>query len=124
MSAEMDGVTINGYTYGGGTPPAGMTFEALRVANVTRCEQSFHSLSRWNPLEWAGAAAGEMGEAANLCKKLRRGEDIPVADIGDEIADTVIYLDLLAARLGMNLAACIKRKFNVVSDRVGSEVKL
>lgn len=101
-----------------------MTFAELRVANVRRCEQSFHPLDDWNALEWAGAASGEVGEAANLCKKRRRGEPVDANDIGDEIADAVIYLDLLAARLQLSLEDCVRRKFNVVSDRVGSEIKL
>lgn len=101
-----------------------LTFMELRITNLARCEESFHSVDGWSPTDWACAAAGEMGEACNLIKKLRRGEDISPTDIGDELADTVIYLDLLAARLNISLAAAVKRKFNIVSDRVGSTVKL
>lgn len=101
-----------------------LTFWELRLANVRRCDESFHPVEDWSPTDWACAAAGEMGEACNLIKKLRRGEPIERDDIGDEIADTVIYLDLLADRLGISLAAAIKRKFNVVSDRVGSDARL
>lgn len=101
-----------------------LTFLELRIANIERCEESFHSVEGWSPTDWACAAAGEMGEACNLIKKLRRGEAISTTDIGNEIADTVIYLDLLAARLNISLAAAVKRKFNIVSDRVDSTVKL
>jgi NTP pyrophosphatase (non-canonical NTP hydrolase) len=66
------------------------------------------------------AAAGELGEAANLIKKRRRGEAVSDRDVLDEIADTVIYLDLLAARLGCSLAEAIERKFDVVSARRGA----
>lgn len=102
----------------------GLGFDDLRNANVTRCEVSFHPCDDWTPSDWMTAAAGELGEAANLIKKRRRGEDIETEAIAHEIADTVIYLDLLAARLGINLGAAIVEKFNIVSVRVGSEVRL
>lgn len=44
--------------------------------------------------------------------------------IADEAADIVIYLDLLLARADLDLGEAVRRKFNVVSDRVGSDVKL
>lgn len=44
--------------------------------------------------------------------------------ISDEAADVVIYLDLLLARVGLDLGEAVRRKFNAVSDRVGSDVKL
>lgn len=101
-----------------------LSFDELRVANVTRCEASFHPVADWSPTDWACAMAGEVGEACNLVKKLRRGEPIPLADIGDELADVVAYLDLLAARLGIDLGGAVARKFNSVSQRVGSDLRL
>ncbi len=113
-----------------------MTFDELRKANVKRCGEAFHPLESWSPADWACAMAGELGEACNLVKKLRRLSDgkqlanIPenaqhiVKGIADELADTVVYIDLLAARLGIDLGDSILNKFNEVSDRVGSEVKL
>jgi len=80
--------------------------------------------------------AGELGEACNQIKKLRRLTDgkqlanIPtsakaiVNKIAKELADTVIYADLLAARLGIDLGISVRDKFNEVSDRVGSDIKL
>jgi NTP pyrophosphatase (non-canonical NTP hydrolase) len=61
--------------------------------------------------------AGECGEVCNLIKKLRRGESVPLIEIGDELADVVIYCDLLAARLKIDLGDAVVRKFNEVSDR-------
>lgn len=103
----------------------GLTFEELRVANLKRCTESFHGqLSDWTPLEWAGAMAGEAGEACNAAKKLRRGEDVPCEAIADEIADTVIYGCLLCQALGVRLEDHIIRKFNAISNRYDSTVKL
>jgi NTP pyrophosphatase (non-canonical NTP hydrolase) len=115
----------------------GLTFDQLRAANVARCEGSFHGIDRWSPSDWMTAVVGEIGEAANLVKKLRRLETAPdthrpedggtvamTAKLATEIADAVIYLDLFAARMGIDLGYVVSRKFNVVSDRVGSSVRL
>lgn len=83
----------------------------LRAANVARCE-SFHDLTAWTPLEYGGCLAGEVGEACNLLKKMKRGDQIQIDDIAEELADSLIYLDLLAARLGIDLWAATVAKFN------------
>lgn len=116
----------------------GLSFERLRAANVERCEGSYHPLAQWSLTDWATAAAGEMGEVCGVVKKIRRITSDPdmfiglsgstvaplIGDLADEIADTVIYLDLLAARAGIDLGQAVRAKFNVVSDRVDSEVRL
>ena len=82
------------------------------------------------------ALAGECGEMCNAVKKLRRLEDgtntakdpqtpeAAIAAVADELADTIIYADLLAARLGINLGEAVRSKFNQVSDRMNCEIKL
>ena len=102
----------------------GLTFNELRQANVERCEQSFHQVNDWSPTDWATALAGEIGEACNLIKKRRRGEEVADELIAHELADAVTYIDLLAARLGIDLGEAVRAKFNLVSDRVGSQIKL
>ena len=113
-----------------------LSFDELRISNVVRCEQVFHPLHDWSPADWATALAGEVGEACNAVKKLRRcsdGTNTPkdpattkdcVNLIAEELADTVIYADLLAARLGINLSNAVRDKFNIVSDRMKSNVRL
>lgn len=96
----------------------------LRCVNVTRCERVFHKLDDWSPTDWATAMAGECGEACNLIKKLRRGEVVKVRAIADELADLVIYADLLAARLNIDLGKAVAQKFNEVSAKRGSELYL
>jgi len=107
-------------------PPAQLSFARLRSANVNRTADAFHPVHEWSPTDWATAMAGECGEACNLVKKLRRGEDINPRDIAHELADLVIYADLLAARLDIDLGAAVVEKFNIVSDRPRpvSEVRL
>lgn len=114
-------------------------FSRLRSANARRCHQSFHSLNAWSPTDWSNAVAGEAGELCNITKKMLRIAPNPEAPMtgqelmeynalrmkaGDEIADTVIYCDLLATRLGFRLADLVVGKFNEVSARVGSNITL
>jgi NTP pyrophosphatase (non-canonical NTP hydrolase) len=100
-----------------------LSLNVLRKKNQER--QKFYKGSEdWTLTDWACAAAGEMGELCNKIKKLRRGEDIPTKEIADKIADTITYLDLLADKLNISLPKAIRSKFNEVSDRVNSNVKL
>ena len=104
--------------------PQPLTFEQLQMINVLRCNEGFgKDLSDWSTAQWACAAAGEMGELCNLIKKEFRGDQITNinAEIGKEIADVVIYLDLLATSRGLNLGDLVREKFNEVSRRVNSK---
>lgn len=113
-------------------------FGALREANVRRCGEVFHPLESWSLTDWACAAAGEMGEACNVVKKIRRlhsqraQETKPSqktlgeleAALAEELADVVIYVDLLAARADINLVEAVRAKFNKVSIERGSKERL
>ena len=99
-----------------------INFDQLRKANVARYKD--YSCDDWTPSDWACALAGETGETCNLIKKLRRGEPISRDEIGREIADIIIYADILAERLGLDLGRIVRDKFNEVSKRVGSKVEL
>lgn len=113
-----------------------MEINELSKANKERCEEVFHSINSWSPADWACALAGEVGECCNIVKKLKRLEtntntskdpqtkSEAIKLIGKEIADTIIYADLLATRLGLNLEIEIKNKFNEVSDRMKSNIKI
>lgn len=100
----------------------------LREASAIRCEDGFKQPMQgegsWSPLEWGGAMAGEVGELLNLIKKVHMGRPITKEAIADEMADVMIYLDLLAFVFDIDLDAAIVRKFNLVSDRIGSTEKL
>lgn len=103
-----------------------LTFAELRRANVARCEgPAFaHSVFDWSPNDWATAVAGEVGEACNMLKKMRRGEGMPLHAVAYELADAVIYIDLLAARLGISLGEAVAEKFNLVSEKRGAAERL
>ena len=113
-----------------------LAFGDLRSLNAERCPLFKHTLTDWSALEWAGAMCGEAGEAANVCKKIKRLEqgcmvriegmtrESLVGDLAKELADIIIYADLLAAREGINLGLAVMEKFNEVSARVGYTKRL
>jgi NTP pyrophosphatase (non-canonical NTP hydrolase) len=104
--------------------PQELTFLHLRSANVARMYSDIHQCLDWEATEWACALAGEVGEACNLIKKQRMGKAISKKEIADELADVQTYLDLLANHLNIDLAAATISKFNEVSDRHNSLIKL
>jgi NTP pyrophosphatase (non-canonical NTP hydrolase) len=91
-------------------------------------------MTEWSALEWAGAMCGEAGEAANAAKKLKRlesGGDRHIASIsqarqsvGKEIADTILYAVLVAARCGIDLENTLVEVFNKKSDEYGFPERL
>lgn len=112
-----------------------MDFQTLRDANIKRLPQFKNSKgepahsqpdgSDWSLAEWCNAVTGELGEAANLIKKVQRGDytlEESRQDLADEFADIVTYLDILAMRAGVDLGEAVKNKFNFVSRLVGADV--
>lgn len=116
-----------------------LTFQQLREANVERCETVYHPVNEWTPSDWATAMAGECGEACNIVKKLRRitnrawsvasKENVETyirlrKELASEIADLIIYTDLLAYVFGIELDETIIRKFNQVSRQKDCSILL
>ncbi len=114
-----------------------LTFDALRQANIARLPQFKNSKglpahsepdgSDWSTSDWLEAIVGELGEYANVMKKVRRGdltmeEALPM--VTKELADVQTYLDILAFRVGVDLGQATTDKFNEVSIRVGCDVRL
>lgn len=100
--------------------------------NKERCEASNgfnHKLESWSLSDWMTATAGELGEAANIIKKLNRVRDgIPgntetpeqLRDmLAGELADVAIYLDLLAQAAGFDLEEIRDAKFAKTSRKIG-----
>lgn len=101
-----------------------LTLAEFRKTNVARCNSGFTSLESESPLFYSTALAGEVGEVCNLVKKMHRDKVDHTQAIADELADAYTYLDLLAARLGIDLDVAVPKKFNEVSDRRGVTIKL
>lgn len=113
-----------------------LKFAELRKANKTRIPLfknkkgkvvHNHDGSDWALSQWSNATLGELGEAANLIKKIER-EDFTLEEareeLAKELADVAVYLDILAFRCGVDLGAAVRSKFNEVSERVGVDVRL
>ena len=100
-----------------------MKIDELVRINLQRCER-WHpdGIEEWSALEWAGAMAGEAGEAANSAKKLRRielgmksieashlltDEQLQRHNIAKECADTILYALLLMKRVGVESPATV-----------------
>ena len=66
-------------------------------------------------------------EAANIIKKIGRGDftlESARPALAKEFADVLTYLDILAFRCGVDLGAATLQKFNEISARVGSPIKI
>jgi NTP pyrophosphatase (non-canonical NTP hydrolase) len=106
-----------------------MHFDVLREANAARVGlfknakgETQHSGvgagDEWTPNDWFTAMAGELGEAGNVLKKIRRGDftmDEARHKVAQELADVVIYLDMLAHACGINLGQAVMDTFNAKS---------
>ena len=121
----------------------GLTYNVLRAANLQRIPLFKDKKGRlahpkiegqpvgfdWPLSKWSNAVFGEGGEAANVIKKIERGdfdlEDEGVREmLGKELADVAIYLDILAHRAGVNLGRAIIDKFNEVSERQDISIRI
>lgn len=109
----------------------GYTYKTAREARLAL--QSFfldstgeYACRDWTLADWSNAMCGETGEAANIVKKIRRGDIDPelVRKLGDELADLSAYIDLLAFHAGIDLDKAIERKYNQLSLALGSETRL
>lgn len=109
-----------------------MDMRKFSAENLRRCQapNGFnHSLHSWSLSDWMTATVGELGEAANVLKKLNRvrdgirGNDKTPEEMkdmfADELADTFIYLDLLAQAAGIDLPVAIRSKFDRTSYKIG-----
>lgn len=62
----------------------GLTFNTLRGANMKRLpmfRDSKDDGSDWSPAQWLQAVTGELGEYANLRKKVERGDLAPTGSV-------------------------------------------
>jgi NTP pyrophosphatase (non-canonical NTP hydrolase) len=109
-----------------------LTIDVFTTLNINRCVSPHgfnHQLDAWSLSDWVTAVTGELGEAANVVKKLNRIRDGTRGNthteselrqkLATEIADVYIYLDLLAAAAGFRLSALVTRAFDEKSEAIG-----
>lgn len=114
-----------------------MDLRVFSQQNRERCESKTgfnHSLSAWSTSDWIVAVLGELGEAANVVKKLNRardgvaGNDTDVTQLREELkcelADTFIYLDLLVQHVGFQLSEIVPGVYNRKSEKIGYKTKM
>lgn len=114
-----------------------LSFDDLFRANASRVLRWHPGFPNdgWTGADWANAMQGEAGEAGNVVKKLRRIETghttaqqedkaTLLTQLGMELGDTVVYLDLLAQYYGLDLGDCVAATFNRVSEREGFPERL
>lgn len=108
-----------------------ITFEVLRAANIARLPrfrnkqgQPAHSQtdgSDWALSTWCNAVLGELGELANLIKKVERGDltlEAASDDLSDECADVLTYLDILAFRLDIDLGLAYQAGYSTEDSKL------
>lgn len=114
-----------------------LTFKTFRRANLIRLPKFKNSKgelahsksdgSDWSIYQWVCATLGELGEFANVVKKVGRG-DISLDEarplLKKEGADIFTYLDITLAQLGIDSEEAVRDKFNEISDRVGVPIKI
>lgn len=114
-----------------------VTFEEFSLVNRHRCEsrEGFnHHLDSWSTSDWMTAVMGELGEAANVVKKLNRcrdgipGNAVPEVELKEqlrkELGDVFVYLDLLAQSLGFNIGDAAVEVFNAKSEQLNCPIKI
>lgn len=107
-----------------------LSFGELRNANSVRSDIYWNRV--YTPAQWMTAMVGEVGELANkLADRWKYQHDMPnnkgaiaKEEIAHEMADIICYLDHLARATDVDLGEAVRTKFNLVSDRLGSDIKL
>lgn len=110
------------------------TLRDMQRINAERSARWMAGSPGWTTLEIAGELAGEVGELANVCKKLRRSEmgvpgnkvsdDVLLGQARGEIADVMIVLMLTASKLGIDLEDAVRETFNAKSEALGFPERL
>lgn len=109
--------------------PAALSIRQIQTVNQARSDRWMGGSPGWTVLEVAGELAGEVGELANVCKKLRRSEmgvpgnkqsDAELREMASsEIADVFIVLMLTASKLGIDVEDAVRVTFNRKSEQMG-----
>lgn len=109
------------------------TLSVLREANRRRLRfpnphgEVKHSGDDWSLSDYFTALMGELGEAANIAKKIRRNDftlDQVREKLASELADMQIYLDMLADKAGINLADATIKTWNAESTALNIPLQL
>lgn len=107
----------------------------LSELNLARCESPVGfsaKLYDLSMLEWANAMMGEAGEASNKIHKYNeiikgrrpgRAHSL-ISSIADEIADTVIYLDLVMRASGIEWQRALESVYEQIGTQLREQAKI
>lgn len=112
-----------------------MDLEHIAETSAARCERWHEGgVDAWTPEKWVTAIVGELGEMANVTKKMFRIRDGMIGSAlsleqlaemeADEWADTVHYLILFAVARKIDMSAALRRVFNRKSEELGFPERL
>ncbi len=112
-----------------------MDITEFQLINTVRAKRWHNGdTKQWSLLEWAGAMAGETGEACNIAKKLRRLDfELPNKEaglnktninelkhkLGTEIADSIIYGLIVLSEIDIDASSIIAEVFDKKSIEYG-----
>lgn len=120
-----------------------LTIRNIIAKSISRANRwHVKGIDSWSELEWAGAMAGEAGEACNAAKKVKRITDemanragsIAKVELQDlnayrqqtckESADTILYAILCILRCGGDPETVLREVFNKKSEEYGFPERL
>lgn len=115
-----------------------LSFETFRIANRTRSKRFFEpaTVDNWSPADTLVGMIGELGEACNVMKKLKRAqlgmvnknkEGRQIDTLTDEVryklmeefAGAMLYFDQLAEHFGIDWQEAIEYTYNSKSEELG-----
>jgi len=91
------------------------SFGELREVNRAHFEAKHAAIQQWPVENLTCALADRVIEVVETLAGHKRHSEPAAAAIGGKLADAVIYLDLVAQRLGLDLGAEVLRKFDRAS---------
>lgn len=95
----------------------------LQLKLRDRSQELFPECRSWTISDWLMALIGELGEAANILKKINRGDltidEAKEQGLGLEFGDVFSYLCLLADKCQINLEDESISAYNKVCARKG-----
>ena len=104
-------------------------FTAMNVGRCVSPKGFNHAVGAWSLSDWMTATMGELGEAANIVKKMNRYRDnIPGnketdgqlrEKLAGELADVFIYLNLLMVAADVDPVSSVRDTFNRKSEEIG-----
>lgn len=103
-----------------------LTIHRLSILNVERSDALWPQCREWEPRDWLDALDGELGEARNILKKMRRDGETPELWMAfhREIADILHYADLTISMTGGRTCDITAGKWNEMSECKGYGVRI